>query len=49
MTSFNSQFSVGLCFLKEEKQNDYMWALSKLAAILAPETRPAVIVTDREL
>ena len=49
MTSFNSQFPVGFCFLKEEKQNDYMWALSKLAAILTPETRPAVIVTDREL
>ena len=49
VTLFNSQFSVGFCFLKEEKQNDYMWALSKLATILTPETRPAVIVIDREL
>ena len=49
MTNFNSQFSAGFCFFKEEKLNDYMWALSKLAAILTPETRPAVIVTDREL
>ena len=49
MTSLNSQFSAGFCFLKEEKQKDYMWALSKLAAILTPETRPAVIVTDLEV
>ena len=49
MTSFNSQFSVDFCFLKEEKQNNYMWGLSKFAAILTPETRPAVIVTNREL
>ena len=28
MTSFNSHFSVGFCFLKEEKQSDYTWALS---------------------
>ena len=49
MISFNIQFSVGFCFLKEEKQNDYMWAISTLAAILTPETRTAVIVTDREL
>nr|CCA25904.1 Pc21g00130 putative [Albugo laibachii Nc14] len=49
MTSFNSHFSVGFCFLKEEKQSDYTWALSKLAIIWTPETRPGVIVTDREL
>nr|CCA18072.1 Pc21g00130 putative [Albugo laibachii Nc14] len=49
MTSFNSHFSVGFCFLKEEKQSDYTWALSKLATIWTPETRPGLIVTDREL
>ena len=49
MTSFNIQFSVVFCFLKEEKQNEYMWTLSKLAAILTPETRQAAIVTDRDL
>nr|CCA18090.1 Pc21g00130 putative [Albugo laibachii Nc14] len=49
MTSLNSHFSVGFCFLKEEKQSGYTWALSKLATIWTPETRPGVIVTDREL
>ena len=44
-----ANFRLAYAFFKEEKQNDYMWALSKLAAILTPETRPAVIVTDREL
>nr|CCA20967.1 Pc21g00130 putative [Albugo laibachii Nc14] len=48
-TSSNSHFSVGFCFLKEEKKKDYTWALSKLATIWTPEMRPAVIVTDREL
>nr|CCA20627.1 conserved hypothetical protein [Albugo laibachii Nc14] len=49
MTSFNSHFSVGFCFLKEEKQSDYTWVLSKFAIIWTPETLPAVIVPDREL
>ena len=49
MASFNRHFSVGFCFLKEEKQNDYTWALSRLATIWATETRLAVFVTDREL
>lgn len=42
-----SSFFVRFCFLREEREPDYRWALSSFVAIV--QIQPLVSVTDREL
>jgi hypothetical protein len=49
MTSFNTTFTVGFCFLAMERFENYMWAMSKLSKVWKNGCVPNVIVTDREL
>ena len=49
MTAFNTTFSVCFAFLKEEKEDDYGWALQQVHNLFPPDRLPETIVTDREL
>ncbi|CAG8850556.1 8699_t:CDS:1, partial [Racocetra persica] len=49
MTSFNTIFSSCFAFLKSEQENDYVWALNRVAHIFRNIPKPKVIVTDCEL
>ena len=49
MTSFNTTFSSCFAFLKEEKEDDYEWALTCVQRLFLNSPTPRVIVTDREL
>ena len=49
LTPFNTSFFACFAFLREEKEEDYDWALTRIAKIFENSRKPAVIVTDREL
>ena len=49
MTSFNTTFSSCFVFLKSETQEDYEWALTRVARLFEEMPKPQVIATDREL
>ena len=50
-TCTHDTFYVAFCYMKQETEEDYIWALEQLKDILQqPDyTNPTVIVTDREL
>jgi hypothetical protein len=50
-TNINTTFFVAFCFMLQEKEEDYMWAMTQLRNILIQPgfQLPSVIVTDREL
>ncbi|CAG8795333.1 28997_t:CDS:2, partial [Racocetra persica] len=49
ITSFNTTFSSCFVFLKSEQEDDYVWALNRVAHIFGNVPKPKVIVTDHEL
>ncbi|XP_074293185.1 protein FAR-RED IMPAIRED RESPONSE 1-like [Silene latifolia] len=49
ISSFNKSFYAGFAFLRNEKTEDYIWALQVFARVLGPNSHPSVIVTDRQL
>lgn len=49
VTSFNTTFFVCFVFIKDEKEEDYVWALSRISRLFNGVEKPNVIVTDREL
>jgi hypothetical protein len=49
LTCFNTTFFACFIFLKNEKKEDYEWALTCVARLFVDSERPKVIVTDREL
>ncbi|CAG8808070.1 26966_t:CDS:2, partial [Racocetra persica] len=49
MTSFNTTFSSCFALLKLEQEDDYVWALNRVAHIFGNVPKPKVIVTDHEL
>ncbi|XP_077246723.1 PKS-NRPS hybrid synthetase cheA-like isoform X2 [Tasmannia lanceolata] len=49
VTSFNTSFYSCFALLGKEEEEDYMWALEMLDAMLGSDSRPAVIMSNREL
>ena len=49
MTSFNTTFFACFIFLKDEKEEDYKWALTRVSRLFDGIKKPEVVVTDREL
>ncbi|XP_077245920.1 protein FAR1-RELATED SEQUENCE 5-like [Tasmannia lanceolata] len=49
VTSFNSSFYSCFAFLQKEEKDDYVWALKMFNDMLDNVSKPAVIVTNREL
>lgn len=49
VTCCNTTFSCCYAFLREEKVDDYVWALERLAEMIGDGERLKVMVTDREL
>lgn len=45
----NKSFSVCFCFLKSEKEEDFLWALGNLSKMFNEGTSPEVCIIDREL
>ena len=47
----HSTFFVAFCYMKQETEEDYMWALGQLKNILQQSgfSSPGVMVTDREI
>ena len=46
MTPWNKTFTSSYCFLRDEKEDDYIWALTAIAETF--RVHPKVIVTDDE-
>lgn len=49
LTSTMKTFSLAFCFMKNETESDYCWALAVLRSCFDTDSTPRVIVTDREL
>ncbi|CAG8696391.1 10298_t:CDS:2 [Cetraspora pellucida] len=49
VTSFNTTFFICFVFLKDEREEDYKWALSRVSHLFDGIKKPKVIITDREL
>ncbi|KAK9943777.1 hypothetical protein M0R45_009374 [Rubus argutus] len=49
VTSTNMTFSVAFVFLDSEKEDNYVWALSRLRDVMDRCAMPNVIVTDKDL
>lgn len=47
VSCFNKTFYAGFAFLKNEKEHDFLWALSKFKKVLGEENQPSVIMSDR--
>lgn len=48
-TATNQLFSICFCFLKNEREADYAWALSRVKRCFPDQRSPRAAVTDREL
>ncbi|CAG8503738.1 2675_t:CDS:1 [Acaulospora morrowiae] len=48
MTSFNTTFSSCFAFLKSEQEEDYEWALIRVARIFKEISKPQVIISDQD-
>jgi hypothetical protein len=50
-TSIPTTFFVAFCFLKQEKEEDYIWALEQFKAVMPDggDPKPGTIVTDRDI
>lgn len=49
VTSTNMTFSVAFAYISYEKEDNYIWALTRLRSLLSDDCLPGVIVTDRDL
>ncbi|XP_077220614.1 uncharacterized protein LOC143854501 [Tasmannia lanceolata] len=49
ITSFNTSFYSCFALLGKEEEEDYIWALEMLDAMLGTDSRPAVIISDKEI
>src|SRR5437763_12432875 len=48
-TCLNLSYYTAFCFLRQAKEEDYIWALEQLKTLYLPYTRTEVFLTDREL
>ena len=48
VSCFNTSFYAGCAFLKNEREEDFIWALSMFKKVLPKETQPSVIMSDRQ-
>jgi hypothetical protein len=49
MTSTNMTFTIAYAFLRNEKEENFRWALAQIRVLYEPGVLPSIIVTDREL
>ncbi|CAG8702825.1 5351_t:CDS:2, partial [Ambispora leptoticha] len=49
ITSFNTTFFSCFVFMKDEEEEDYLWALTCITKLFDGISQPGIIVTDREL
>jgi hypothetical protein len=49
ITSTNSSFNIGYCFLQSETFKDYFWVLAGLKYLIGSEYSPISIATDRDI
>ncbi|XP_078160178.1 protein FAR1-RELATED SEQUENCE 5-like [Carex rostrata] len=47
VSCFNKTFYARFAFLKNEKEDDFLWALSKFKKVLDEENQHSVIISDR--
>ncbi|XP_078176422.1 uncharacterized protein LOC144569822 [Carex rostrata] len=48
VSCFNTSFYAGCAFLKNEKEEDFIWALNMFKKVLPKDTQPSVIMSDRQ-
>ncbi|XP_077246720.1 uncharacterized protein LOC143886562 [Tasmannia lanceolata] len=49
ITSFNTSFYSCFALLGKEEEEDYIWALEMFDAMLGTDSRPTVIISDRDI
>ena len=45
---FNTSFYAGCAFIKNEREEDFIWALNMFKKVIPKETQPSVIMLDRQ-
>ena len=49
VTCMHKTFHISFCFLSNETEESYNWALCELAKLFTPGYKPGVIIMDRDL